>query len=136
MKSLEATPNRYYNLQPSPGKEYETPHRMSMPLPKYSINTTDMYSNNVEYRESTIAERMKRSFAHIKTPELSHSYNRVPERRLSDFSEWHKVYVSRDQHLINRRFPQLKQAREGYFGVEKDKHPQRSLHTQDLINMS
>jgi hypothetical protein len=44
--------------------------------------------------------------------------------------------MSRDQHLINQRFPQLEQAREGYFGIEKAKSPQKNLHTRDLIEMS
>ena len=60
----------------------------------------------------------------------------MPEARLNEFGQWHNYYNTRDQQLINRRFPNLEQARQGYFGVDKAKSPLKKLHTKDLVTLS
>lgn len=64
------------------------------------------------------------------------SYDRVPVQCVEQYSALREEDLSREQYLINRRFPELEQAREAFLGQEVARSPLKNQHAYEIEQYS
>lgn len=63
-------------------------------------------------------------------------YDRLPNERIDMYQGLRTDFHDREQHIVNKRFPELEKAREAFMGPIKNKSPLKKMQADDLCKFS